>query len=187
MRQAVEAFVGPRPERKAIASAAPLAMLTLIGAMGIPPDARGADGCLVMLCLAAPSWRAIPQCVPPVTQLFRDLAHGRPFPTCSMAGAGNSASHAWSRAPSFCPPQYTTSRDTTEGQQYDCRYLGAVSVSINGRFFARTWWRLSGDSVTDFSPVAKAQLGHWDTRFDDDYAAWLAAVPLRPLPSDSGD
>ncbi|RZA15171.1 MAG: hypothetical protein EOP02_25220, partial [Proteobacteria bacterium] len=36
-----------------------------------------ADGCVVLLCLAAPSWRAIPQCVPPIRQLFRDLARGR--------------------------------------------------------------------------------------------------------------
>jgi hypothetical protein len=31
--------------------------------------------------------------------------------------------------------------------------------------------------VTDFSPAAKTQLGAWDTRFDDDYAKWLASLP----------
>ena len=71
----------------------------------VPTPARAVDGCLVLLCLAAPSWRAIPQCVPPVQQLFRDLARGKPFPTCSMSGAGNTANHAWSNAPAFCPPQ----------------------------------------------------------------------------------
>ena len=39
--------------------------------------AMALDGCLVLLCLAAPSWRAIPQCVPPIRQLLRDLALGR--------------------------------------------------------------------------------------------------------------
>lgn len=148
--------------------------------------AHAVDGCLVLLCFAAPSWRSIPQCVPPITQVLRDLARGKPFPTCAMAGAGNSASHAWSRAPRYCPPQYTHVHETTEGPQYSCDYIGAVSVSINGAPFARTWWRMSGDSVTEFSPAAKAQLGSWDTRFDDDHAAWLAARPPAPAPY-SGD
>jgi len=25
------------------------------------------DGCLVLLCFATPNWRAIPQCVPPIS------------------------------------------------------------------------------------------------------------------------
>jgi hypothetical protein len=45
--------------------------------------------------------------VPPIKQVLRDLARGKPFPTCGMAGAGNTASHAWSSAPGYCPPQYT--------------------------------------------------------------------------------
>ena len=79
--------------------------------------ARAVDGCLVLLCLAAPNWRAMPQCVPPIKQLFRDLARGKSFPNCSMAGAGNRARHAWARAPSFCPPQYTLAFDT-EGNMF---------------------------------------------------------------------
>eukprot|EP01036_Dinobryon_divergens_P012369 gene12369-16659_t len=35
-----------------------------------PTSARAVDGCLVLLCFAAPSWRAIPQCVPPVVQVL---------------------------------------------------------------------------------------------------------------------
>ena len=135
------------------------------------------DGCLVLLCLAAPSWRAIPQCVPPIRQLFRDLALGRPFPACAMAGAGNSATHSWASAPEFCPPQYVTRSDTESSAQYHCDYAGAVSVSIRGEAFARTWWRMDGEAVTEFSPSAKAQLGAWDRRFEDDYAAWLASQP----------
>lgn len=69
--------------------------------------ARAVEGCLVLLCFAAPNWRAIPQCVPPIRQVLLDLARGRAFPTCGMAGAGNSAAHAWASAPGNCPPQYT--------------------------------------------------------------------------------
>jgi hypothetical protein len=143
----------------------------------VPTPARAVDGCLVLLCLAAPSWRAIPQCVPPVKQLFRDLARGKPFPTCSMSGAGNNANHAWSNAPAFCPPQYTRVIDGESAPIYQCDYSGAISVSINGAPFSRTWWSFGGDSVTEFSPAAKTQLGTWDTRFDDDYATWLASLP----------
>ena len=34
-----------------------------------------------------------------------------------------------------------------------------------------------GDTVTEFTPAAKARFGTWDTRFDDDYALWLASQP----------
>jgi len=148
-----------------------------------PISARAVDYCLAMPCLTAPSWNAIPQCVSPVQQVFKDLAKGKPVPTCSMSGAGNAANHAWSSAPAFCPPQYTRILDGDSGPIYQCDYTGAISVSINGAPFARTWWSVGGDSVTEFSPVAKIQLGSWDTRFDDDYAKWLAraaASSVRP-------
>jgi len=61
--------------------------------MALSMPASAVDGCLVLLCLAAPSWRAIPQCVPPITDVLRDLARGRPFPTCAMGSAGNAGSH----------------------------------------------------------------------------------------------
>lgn len=150
--------------------------LVFVASTVVPTSARAVDGCLVLLCLAAPSWRAIPQCVPPVQQLFRDLARGKPFPTCSMSGAGNNANHAWSSAPAFCPSQYTRVIDGESAPIYQCDYSGAISVSINGAPFSRTWWSFGGDSVTEFSPAAKTQLGTWDTRFDDDYAKWLGSL-----------
>ena len=142
--------------------------------------AMALDGCLVLLCLAAPSWRAIPQCVPPIRQLLRDLALGRAFPTCGMSGAGNTASHHWSSAPGFCPPQYITVIEAESAPSYLCQYDGAVSVEIDGALWARTWWSMRGDTVTEFTDVAKVTLGNWDTRFDDDYDAWLAAQPPAP-------
>lgn len=142
-----------------------------------PASSRAVDGCTVLLCLAAPSWRSIEQCVPPVRQLLRDLARGKAFPFCAMSGVGNSATHAWSAAPDFCPPQYTRVYDTPHGPVYTCDYTGAISVSIDGAPFARTWWSMDGDSVTEFSSAAKVQLGSWDKRFDDEFAAWLAMRP----------
>lgn len=142
-----------------------------------PRPAGAVDGCLVLLCLAAPSWSAIPQCVPPVRQLFRDLARGRPFPSCTMSGGGNSANNRWSTAPSFCPPQYTRVYEAESGPVYTCDYAGAVSVNVNGELFARTWWNMGGDAVTEFAAPAKSMLGSWDTRFDDDYARWVAMFP----------
>lgn len=148
-----------------------------------PLPARAVDGCLVLLCFAAPDWRAIAQCVPPIRQVLVDLAHGRPFPSCGMAGAGNSASNVWANVPSFCPPQYTSVFYGESAPIYSCDYLDAVSVSINGALFSRTWWNMGGGTVTEFSPAAKAQLGIWNTRFDDDYAAWLAMQTPPPIDS----
>ncbi|WP_200225330.1 hypothetical protein [Rubrivivax gelatinosus] len=162
----------PTVERKARAAklAAPLALMLACA------HVQALDGCLVLLCLAAPSWRSIPQCVPPIHQLFRDLRHGRPFPTCDMAGPGNRSGHQWAAAPAFCPPQYTRQVDAPNGPEYVCDWRGAISVQIDNQLWSRTWWN-SGDSVTEFSDVAKAQLPGWDTRFDEDFARWQASQP----------
>ena len=149
-----------------------------IGAL--PKPAHAVDGCLVLLCFAAPNWSAIPQCVPPIQQVLRDLARGRPFPSCSMSGAGNNASHKWSSAPAYCPPQYTRTSEYDGSASYTCDYDGAVEVTIDGGLWTRTWWNRAGSSVTEYTSVAKAQLGTWDTRFEDDYARWLAAQPPAP-------
>jgi hypothetical protein len=153
--------------------------LALLLATAAPP-ALALDGCLVLLCLAAPSWGAIPQCVPPIRQLLRDLARGRAFPSCGMSGPGNTPSHRWAQAPGFCPPQYVTVSEGESAPIYTCQYTGAVSVLIDGALWARTWWSMAGATVTEFTPTAKATMGSWDTTFDDDYAAWLAAQPPAP-------
>ncbi len=56
-------------------------------AAGLAQDAS--FGCKVLLCAAAsnPSWSGIPYCVPVMTQLFRMLARGRPWPICSEGNA----------------------------------------------------------------------------------------------------
>jgi hypothetical protein len=137
----------------------------------VATPAGAVDGCKVLLCLAAPSWRSIEQCVPTIHELFRDLAKGKVFPTCAMAGPGNSASHAWASAPGNCPPQYVSEIDGV----FSCAYAGVVSVFVDGTPFSSTWWQMDGETVTDFSTDAKARLGQWDTQFDRDYADWLQA------------
>ena len=145
-----------------------------IAAALLPAKADAVDGCLVLLCLAAPSWRAIAQCVPPVQSVLRDLARGRPFPSCSMSGSSGTAANRWSAAPDFCPPQYTMSVEGPSGTIFQCRYDAAVSVTIGGALWTRTWWNMAGETVTEYLPAAKASLGSWDTRFDNDYASWLS-------------
>jgi chitodextrinase len=93
-------------------------------------------------------------------------------------------SHQWAVAPSNCPPQYTRVVRSESYEQYTCDYTGAISVTIESSLWARTWWTTGGDTVTEYTPTAKARLGTWDTRFDDDYAVWLATLPPPPpLPS----
>lgn len=155
-----------------------LATLLCAGALAIAaPAAHAVDGCLVLLCLAAPSWRAIPQCVPPIRQVLRDLARGRAFPHCAMSGPANSANHQWSSAPANCPPQYTRVVERESGPVYSCGYAGAIVVNVEGAPWSRTWWNMGGDTVTEYFPAARTQLETWDTKFDDDYAAWLASQP----------
>jgi len=155
-----------------------VAALGLVGSLLSRP-AYAADGCLVLLCLAAPSWSSIAQCVDPVRQVLRDLTRGRPFPSCAMSGAGNRVQQEWASPPAFCPPQYTVTIEPDSRPVQYCAYMGAVSVTINGALWTRTWWTLA-ETVTEYTDIAKAMLGTWDTRFDDDLAAWLATHP--PLP-----
>lgn len=151
--------------------------LLAVGLSLFGPSAHAADGCKVLLCLAAPSWRDISDCKPPVEETMHNLALGHPFPSCSMSGEGNTAVHQWATAPSYCPPQYAHAVETESGTFYLCDYAGAITVIVNGAPWSRTWWAFNLDSVTEFSQAAKLQLGTWSTRFDDEYAAWLASNP----------
>lgn len=152
-----------------------LVSLTLASA-----PARALDGCLVLLCLAAPDWTAIPQCVPPIEELFSELALGHAFPTCTMSGPGNSAANHWSNPPDYCPPQYTHSFDLDSGTIYHCDYAAAIEVNIDGALWTRVWWQMNGGSVTEYTDAAKVSLGSWNPKFDDDYAAWAAQQSPQP-------
>ena len=70
-------------------------LLTAVGvlcASGIAVSARAQDasfGCKVLLCAAAsaPGWSGMPYCVPVMQTLFRQLAKGGGWPTCSEGNA----------------------------------------------------------------------------------------------------
>jgi len=61
-------------------------LVALVSVFGTS-NAQASDyGCRVLLCLANPAGpTAVAQCVPPITQLWRDLSRGRAFPTCDEA------------------------------------------------------------------------------------------------------
>ena len=154
-----------------------LAVLLGLAALLVMRPAQAVDGCRLMLCLAAPKWQEVPMCEPTVRQALRDLAHGKPFPRCPAAEPAADSNHDWAVAPDNCPPQYTIEIDGPGSKVYNCQFIGAMSIRIDGSLWTRTWWSLTGDSVTEYTPAAKIRLGTWDTRFDDDYALWLATQP----------
>ena len=94
-----------------------------------------------------------------------------------MSGAGNSASHQWSSVPAYCPIQYTRASGVEGNGPLVCDYEGAVEVVVDGALWTRTRWHRRCDTVTEYTAAARAQLGTWDTRFEDDYATWLASQP----------
>ena len=158
------------------------------------PAARAVDGCLVLLCLAG-NWSAISQCVPPVEQLFADLALGEPFPTCAFASAPNLSAGseppitASMPAPGTsgptsvvlealdqqnCPVQYAIEWG---GQFVSCSsYAGLISVTVNGVPWSQTLWSPSGAAVTCYSSSAEAALGISNTPCDQALAAYNARL-----------
>ena len=159
-----------------------VSLATATALLAIPTSAMAVDGCKVLLCLAAPNWRNVRECVPTIEQLMRDLRRGRPFPVCNMSGNDNNARHDWAAPPPFCPPQYIREVFLENTVAYECQYDGAITTVVNGAVFTRTWWRDGGATVTEYSNAAKAQLGDWNRQFDDDFAAWLAVQPPPALP-----
>jgi hypothetical protein len=146
--------------------------------------ARAVDGCTVLLCLAGP-WQSIRQCVAPVEQLFSDLWHGDPFPSCNMASASNASPlvgsssarntmiSGWSTAPDpNCPPQYVIQ---AMRPFYTCQYAGVIRVTVNGVPWSSTYWSQTGASMTNFSAAAQAQNMAQDPNWLADLAAYQAA------------
>ena len=148
--------------------------------LGSSPAAQAVDGCQLLLCLAG-NWRGIPLCVPTVKQAFRDLARGRPFPTCSMAGSSNTASHSWA-SEATCPPFYSYVNET--GGWGGCTYPGVISVMMNGVPWSDVYWSFDGATATRYYGPSRAALGDSiDPTYDRDAAAY---VPPAPSGGDSG-
>lgn len=129
----------------------PLAMLAMLSS----PSAHAADGCKFLLCIAGP-WASISQCVPTVREVFRDLARGRSFPTCSMSGAGNSANNTWVNQRS-CPSMYRQ-HDWETGSYVGCTYPGRISVYVNGALWSQVFWDVGGNTSTWYSDTARTSL-----------------------------
>lgn len=70
--------------RKLLAASAGAAMLVTLA----PAPALASDfGCQVLLCLFNPGGPTqYSQCVPPISKLWRQLAQGKAFPSCTAAG-----------------------------------------------------------------------------------------------------
>lgn len=188
-----------------------------LSSWSIPARAQGAsDGCVVLLCLAG-NWRNISTCVPPVRRALRDLMLGRSFPLCAFASpsfdagagtfeftaqpeasaSGTSASAVpratqqatlrWASG-DFCPVQYRTAFELEAGVAYACDFTGTIEVTIGGQLWNRTWWNMAGDSVTEWSPAARASLptSSIDDRFERDFQVWqqrqLEATTATPGP-----
>ena len=152
-----------------------------------------ADGCKVLLCLAGP-WQSIPTCVSEVEQLFQNLRNGAPFPSCGFAdgasyspnslnapavGSANAANTwltQWAPAPDpNCPPQYQTRFDEIGRTMYGCRYVGMISVRVDGQLWSRTYWGTGGGSVTELSASARSVFGVQGARVGGDLQAYQAA------------
>ena len=84
-----------------------LALVGLVPAVAPPAVAQDASfGCKVLLCAAAsnPSWSGIPYCVPVMQELFRRLARGGGWPSCSEGHASNPGYEPYEPCPSGLTP-----------------------------------------------------------------------------------
>ncbi|HYA65748.1 MAG TPA: hypothetical protein VEE84_03620 [Burkholderiaceae bacterium] len=174
------------------------AVITIGVALGIAcvaPGAHAVDGCLVLLCLAG-NWSAIGECVPPVEQVFADLALGQPFPTCAFASAPVLPASAQAtqsvasmtaattvNGPTFatleglsqanCPVQYAQELFGT----FSCSgFVGSINVTVNGVPWSQTLWSPDGGGVTCYSAAAETALAISNTPCDQALAAYNARV-----------
>ena len=129
-----------------------LGMLSMFAAT----SAQAADGCKFLLCIAGP-WSSISQCVSTVHEVFRDIARGRPIPTCDMGGSDNTATNTWINDEASCPSmyrQYGGENNNFTG----CTYPARISVSIGGRPWSQVYWNMQSNSSTWYSDAARASL-----------------------------
>lgn len=159
--------------KKKLLSALASAAVCTFGALATL-DAHAADGCKFLLCIAGP-WHSIAECRPTVHEVFRDLAKGRPFPTCAMSGGGNSAWNTWANEPT-CPIMYRLYNDEN-GSYVGCRYPGQISVQINGTPWSTVFWDFGGNTRTQWSETARLSLNQpgaaaLDESFKNDVGSW---------------
>lgn len=154
------------------------------------PPAQAVDGCLLLMCLAAPKPKEIPMCAMTIRDYLHDAARGKPFPGCGgMSGQSNVDA-------SNCPPQYITMVQTSVDVLTPvCRWTGVTVTYVDGQVFTRAWWNQAGESVIEYTPDARARLaagnGQIDPTWDLDLAAWqaaqAAAAAAAPPPTTGGN
>ncbi|WP_408914468.1 hypothetical protein [Brucella pseudogrignonensis] len=139
------------------------AITSLVLAMGSSSSVNAGDwGCKVLLCLANPgSPTEYAECVPPITKLYKQLARGGGFPTCS--GADFSTSHEGVE-PFECPDNF----ELVRVQDPDSRRLSATCQSkavkkvpaqmclhIKGQPPKGKWFELNGERFCGLREVRK--------------------------------
>ena len=151
----------------------------LFTAFALPISAHADDDwpCTVTLCLANPQGPTqVAECVPPIQQLWSELAHGHAFPTCDMTdngrAPGNTSTHQWTTGEN-CPPQYQYWAGSDQST-LACRYTGVVTINLAGAPYIRVWWN-SNSSVTENISAEAISTPGASTQFQDDYAAWQLA------------
>ncbi len=150
--------------------------------LGVSGPAHAVDGCRLLLCMAG-NWQSISECVPTVRQALRDVARGRGWPTCSLAG--DSAAGNQYVAAQQCPQQYVTYGGTDWNGQaiYSCPFGGVIHIVVEGQPWSRTWWSPSGDAVIEWLPAARVAFAGlpdaMDERFDRERAAWVTSEQAR--------
>lgn len=78
-------------------------VLILAAAAAFSGPAAAADyewGCKILLCLGAPS---DPECAPDIRKLHRQLARGKPFPSCTFEGSDETFAKLVRDAYDLCP------------------------------------------------------------------------------------
>jgi hypothetical protein len=135
--------------RKHVAGAVASICIAALSSLAIPGTTYAADGCKFLLCIAGP-WRSISDCVPTVQQVFRDMARGGGFPTCSMSGSENVASNNWNSEQS-CPQMY---RRYSRFGYMGCKYPGQITVKMNGQPWSTVFWDYNGNTSTMWADQA---------------------------------
>lgn len=144
--------------------------------------------CEVVLCLANPQGpTAVAECVPPIEKLWSELAKGHGFPFCDMntsGSSGNRASYQWATG-DYCPPQYTY-WGGAEGNTLLCQMRGAVTITLDGKPYNRTWWSGNATVTENLSAEASDTPGA-STQFQQDYVLWKAREDAAAAPTSNGN
>lgn len=108
--------------------------------------------CEVLLCMANPAGpMAAGACVPPIKKLWKELARGHAFPTCSL-GAGSNQTYVKHEqaSPRNCLPAYQY-WGGPDNNVLMCDLGGVVTAVVDGKMTSRIWWRSETETVTEYS------------------------------------